>query len=307
MSRNEKTLVVILGATATGKSDVAAELARRFNSEVISSDSRQFYHEMPIGTAAPTPEQLAAAPHHMVAVRSVTEPYSCGQYEEDALALLETLFKKHDALFLAGGSGLYINAVTRGMDAMPPGDPALRRRLTDQLEKEGISALLGKLRQLDPDYYARVDRANPQRVVRALEVCLQADLPYSAIRKGDAKKRPFRILKLGIRMPREILYERIDRRVDQMVAAGLEAEARTLWPHKSLNALQTVGYQDFFDYFEGKITRKEAIGLIKRNSRRYAKRQETWFRRDPDIHWVDGGQGSVDTAEAWLRMQLDFD
>lgn len=303
-SAQDKTLVVIVGATATGKTDLSIALAKAYHSEILSADSRQFYREMPIGTAAPTPDQLQAVPHHFIATRSVTEEYSCGRYEVDALALLEQLFHTHDTLFLVGGSGLYIDAICNGMDAMPKTDPALREQLTTIARNEGLEPLCSQLQELDPAYYAVVDRSNPQRVIRALEVCLQTGCPYSAIRSGAPKQRPFRIFKLGIRYPREILYDRINRRVELMVEAGLEQEVRTLYPLRHLNALQTVGYREWFDYFEGKYERQTAIELIQRNSRRYAKRQETWFRRDLSIHWIEGGEEAVTKAQTLLKQLL---
>lgn len=302
--QTDKTLVVIVGATATGKTDLSIALAQNYHSEILSADSRQFYREMPIGTAAPTPDQLQAVPHHFIATRSITEEYSCGRYEVDALALLEQLFHTHDTLFLVGGSGLYIDAICNGMDAMPETDPALREQLTTVARKEGLEPLCSQLQELDPAYYAVVDRSNPQRVIRALEICIQTGRPYSEIRSGAIKQRPFRIIKLGIRYPREILYDRINRRVDLMVEAGLEQEVRTLYPLRHLNALQTVGYREWFDYFEGKYDRQTAIELIQRNSRRYAKRQETWFRRDFAIHWVEGGEKAINQAQNLLKQLL---
>lgn len=303
-SNPAKTLVVVLGATATGKTDVSLQLARAFSGEIVSSDSRQVYQQMRIGTAAPTPEQLAQVKHHLIGTRSITEDYSCGRYEQEATELIERLFLNRDILLLVGGSGLYIDAVCRGMDNMPVTDPRLREGLNLRLENEGLPSLAEELKRLDPVYYEQVDRENPQRVMRALEVCLQTGKPYSDIRTGARKQRSYRILKLGITMPREVLYERINLRVDQMVAEGLEEEARGLYPQRHLNALQTVGYQEWFDYFDGKISREEAIGLIKRNSRRYAKRQQTWFRRDHEIHWIEGGPQSAEEAIAWLNGQL---
>lgn len=302
--QTDKTLVVVVGATATGKTDLSIALAQDFHSEILSADSRQFYREMPIGTAAPTPDQLQAVPHHFIATRSVTEEYSCGRYEVDALALLEQLFHTHDTLFLVGGSGLYIDAICNGMDAMPETDPTLREQLTTVARKEGLEPLCSQLQELDPAYYAVVDRSNPQRVIRALEICIQTGRPYSEIRSGAIKQRPFRIIKLGIRYPREILYNRINRRVELMVEAGLEQEARTLYPLRHLNALQTVGYREWFDYFEGKYDRQTAIELIQRNSRRYAKRQETWFRRDHAIHWIEGGEKAINQAQNLLKQLL---
>lgn len=304
MSIARKTLVVVVGATATGKTAVSIALARIFGSEVLSCDSRQFYREMPIGTAAPTPQEQGEVPHHFVAIRSVVDDFSCGQFENEALKCLDTLFQRHDLLVMVGGSGLYVDAVCRGLDAMPEIDPALRASLTTRLKEEGLDALLCELASLDPEHYAQMDRSNPQRVVRALEVCLQTGAPYSNLRVGEIKSRPFQIIKIGIRMPREVLYERINLRVDQMVEQGLEAEARSLYPLRSHNALQTVGYKEFFDYFDGLITRQEAIELIKRNSRRYAKRQETWFLRDPATYWLSGGESCVRQAETLLHQLL---
>lgn len=302
--QTDKTLVVVVGATATGKTDLSIALAQDYHSEILSADSRQFYREMPIGTAAPTPDQLQTVPHHFIATRSVTEEYSCGRYEVDALALLEQLFHTHDTLFLVGGSGLYIDAICNGMDAMPETDPALREQLTTVARKEGLEPLCSQLQELDPAYYAVVDRSNPQRVIRALEICIQTGRPYSEIRSGAIKQRPFRIIKLGIRYPREILYDRINRRVELMVEAGLEQEARTLYSLRHLNALQTVGYREWFDFFEGKYDRQTAIELIQRNSRRYAKRQETWFRRDHAIHWIEGGEQAINQAQNHLKQLL---
>ena len=300
-NKPDKTLIVILGATATGKTDVSVALATEFGSEILSADSRQIYREIPIGTAAPSPEQLQAVPHHFIASRSITEEYSCGRYEADALALLEQLFHKHDTLFMVGGSGLYIDAVCDGMDPLPAVDEGLRRRLTERFRGDGLAPLLEELEKYDPAYYRQVDRENPHRVIRALEVCLQTGRPYSSLRRGEGKQRPFDILKIGIRMPRETLYRRIDDRVDGMVAEGLEREARALYPLRDCNALQTVGYREFFGYFDGKITRDKAIELIKRNSRRYAKRQQTWFGRDDRIEWFDGGEGCAESIEKYLR------
>lgn len=296
-----KTLAVVLGATATGKTGVGIRLAQAFGSEIVSSDSRQIYREMNIGTAKPTAEELAAAPHHFIGTRSVSEDYSAGRYEEDALLLLGDLFEKHDLLFLVGGSGLYIDAVCDGMDPLPAVDEGLRRRLTERFRGEGLAPLLAELERYDPAYYRQVDRENPQRVIRALEVCLQTGQPYSALRRGRGKQRPFDVLKIGIRMQRETLYRRIDDRVDAMAAEGLEQEAETLYPLREYNALQTVGYREFFEYFDGKINRDRAIELIKRNSRRYAKRQQTWFGRDERIVWFDGGTGCAESIEKYLR------
>ncbi len=284
-----KTLVVILGPTGSGKTAVSITLAARFGAPILSTDSRQFYRGMAVGTAQPDAAQLAAAPHHMIANHEVAEHYTCGDYERDALALLDELFREHDLVLAVGGSGLYIDALCEGLDDLPEADPALREEL-ERTWKEEPQKLLAQLQALDPGYYERVDRANPKRVVRALEVCLKSGAPYSTLRRGKPQQRDFNILKIGITLPREELYARIDRRVDEMMAAGLEAEARTLYPLRHLNALQTVGYREMFDYFDGTITRDQAVELIKRNSRRYAKRQTTWFGRDAQVHWFAPGQ-----------------
>ena len=282
---SDKTLIVIVGPTGSGKTDVSIRLARHFCAPVLSTDSRQMYKGMPVGTAQPTEEQLNAAEHHFIASHDITDNLSCGEYETQALALLADLFSRHNCVVAVGGSGLYVRALCEGMDDLPQADEALRAALSQRLALEGVTALAEELRVLDPAYYEEVDRSNPARVLRALEVCRQTGRPYSELRTGTRRERDFGIVKIGIDMPREELYGRIDRRVDQMLADGLEAEARALYPYRKLNALQTVGYKEFFDYFDGKTSLEEAVALIKRNSRRYAKRQLTWFRRDPEIRW----------------------
>lgn len=285
-----KRLLVIVGPTGSGKTDLSIRLAGHYAAPILSTDSRQVYRGMPIGTAQPTFDQLQAIEHHFIASHDIKDYLSCGEYEVQALARLEKLFAGHDYVVAVGGAGLYVRALCEGMDDLPQADENLRRELAARLRTEGLEALAGQLRTLDPDYYAVVDRSNPARVVRALEVCLQTGLPYSRLRTGRRRKRDFDIVKVGIDMPREELYGRIDRRVGQMLADGLEAEARAVYPYRGLNALQTVGYREFFDYFDGRISYDRAVELIKRNSRRYAKRQLTWFRRDPEIRWFGPGQ-----------------
>lgn len=280
-----KRLIVIVGPTGSGKTDLSIRLALHYRAPILSTDSRQVYRGMPIGTAQPTEEQLNTVEHHFIASHDIEDKLNCGEYEVQALACLEKLFARHDDVVAVGGSGLYVRALCEGMDELPQADEALRRELERRLADEGIGALAAQLRELDPRYYEEVDRSNPARVMRALEVCLQTGRPYSAQRTGVRRERPFRIIKIGVDLPREVLYDRINRRVDAMVAEGLEAEARRLYPHRELNALQTVGYREFFDCFDGRVTRDEAVELIKRNTRRYAKRQLTWFRRDPGIRW----------------------
>lgn len=280
-----KRLVVIVGPTGCGKTDLSVRLAEHYRAPIISTDSRQFYRGLAIGTAQPTAEQLARAEHHFIASHAVTDEVNCGSYEVMALARLEELFKAHDTVIAVGGSGLYIRALCEGMDDLPEADDELRATLTRRIQEEGLVSLCEELKQLDPIYYEQVDRQNPARVQRALEVCLQTGRPYSALRTGEKQARPFRIIKIGVYLPREELYARIDKRVELMMAEGLEAEARAMLPHRALNALQTVGYKELFAYFDGEITKEEAVALIQRNSRRYAKRQLTWFRRDEEVNW----------------------
>ena len=287
MTSGRKRLIVIVGATGSGKTDLSIGIAEHFGAPIISTDSRQFYRGMAIGTAQPSREQMARVEHHLVDCLDVSEEFNCGAYERVALERLAELFAEYDTVVAVGGSGLYIKALCEGMDDLPDASPELREELTLRLKNEGLVSLAEQLRELDPDYYEKVDRCNPQRVLRALEVCLTVGKPYSSLRSGATKSRDFEIVKVGIDLPREELYDRINRRVDMMIAEGLEQEARTMLPHRNLNALQTVGYSEMFDYFDGTISCEEAIELIKRNSRRYAKRQMTWFRRDKDICWFE--------------------
>lgn len=285
MSSKRGTLLVVVGPTGSGKTSLSVALAQHYHAPIISTDSRQFYRGMAIGTAQPTAEELAAAKHYFIADREPEEDYNCGKYESDALALLERLFEDNEYVVAVGGSGLYIQALCSGMDALPEADDNLREQLAERLKSEGLATLAEELRQLDPAYAATADMQNPARVMRALEVCITSGRPYSEQRHGTTAERSFNIVKIGVDMPRDVLYDRINRRVDMMVAEGLVEEARSMLPKRELNALQTVGYREMFDYFDGIISQEEAIELIKRNSRRYAKRQMTWFRRDSDIAW----------------------
>ena len=280
-------LHIILGPTAVGKSDYAVAEALRVGSPVVSCDSRQFYREMRIGTARPSDAQLAAVPHYFIADRSVTEPCSAGAYELEALALLEKLFREHDTVVMAGGSGLYIDALCNGLDDFPESDPALRATLSQRLREEGVAALRADLRVLDPKTYATIDPANGQRIVRALEVTIATGRPYSSFKTRPSKERPFTIVKTGLTRPRPALYARIDARVDQMMAEGLLEEARNLLPHRDLPALNTVGYKELFGYFDGEYDLAEAVRLIKRNTRHYAKKQLTYWGRDDSIEWIE--------------------
>lgn len=285
MSSKQPTLIVIVGPTGSGKTALAVTLARHFFAPIISTDSRQFYRGLPIGTAQPTTEELSLAEHHFIADREVDDDFNSGRYEHEALARLDELFKRHNVVVAVGGSGLYIQALCEGMDSLPEADDELRQSLKQRLESEGLEPLFEELCQLDPEYAEVVDRHNPARIMRALEVCISSGKPYSHQRKGEKQTRPFRIIKIGTDLPRDVLYARINLRVDMMIADGLEAEARAMLPKRHLNALQTVGYREMFDYFDGNCSLDEAIELIKRNSRRYAKRQLTWFRRDAEIAW----------------------
>ena len=285
MSISRPTLIVVVGPTGSGKSALAVELAKHYGAPIISTDSRQVYRGLPIGTAQPTADELAAAKHYFIADREVEDNFNCGRYETEALALLEELFRDNRYVVAVGGSGLYVMALCEGMDSLPEADDAVREMLKSRLENEGIGSLVVELRRLDPKYAEEVDLCNPARVMRALEVCLTTGKPYSEQRSGTVAERWFNIVKIGTDMPRDVLYERIDRRVDMMVEEGLVEEARAMYPKRALNSLQTVGYREMFDYFDGTITLAEAIELVKRNSRRYAKRQLTWFRRDESIGW----------------------
>ena len=282
-----KRLIVIVGPTGSGKTDLSITVAEHFAAPIISTDSRQFYRGIPIGTAQPDAEQLKRVEHHFIASRELTDDFNCGAYETEALQRLEQLFQKHDVVVAVGGSGLYVKALCEGMDNMPEVTPELRESLMQRLATEGLEPLCEELRERDPEFYEQVDLKNQARVLRALEVCIASGKPYSSFRTGGKRKRDFEIVKIGVDMPRDVLYERIDRRVDIMVEQGLEQEARSVSHLRHLNSLQTVGYREMFDYFDGITTREEAIELIKRNSRRYAKRQLTWFRRDEEIAWFN--------------------
>ena len=295
----EKTLIIVLGPTASGKTGASIEIAKHFDAPILSCDSRQFYREIPIGTAAPTLEEQDGVPHYFVGDRRVTDFYNCGRYEEDAINLLDELFQQHNEVVMVGGSGLYIDAVCNGMDDIPAVDQAIRPVLAERLETKGLDDLLDELKTLDPDYYEKVDRQNPARVIRALEVCLGTGKTYTEQREGKVKERPFRIIKIGVDYPREELYDRINRRVDRMIEQGLEEEARKVYPLREHNALQTVGFRELFDWFDGKTTREEAIELIKRNSRRYAKRQMTWFGRDDKTAWFT--KGDIDKVVQYIK------
>ena len=278
-----RTLVVITGPTASGKSALALSLARHYGCHIISADSRQIFHGLPIGTAAPTVAEREIAPHHFVDMLPLDGYYSAAQFETDVLALLDTLFADNPIQVMCGGSMMYVDAVTHGIDELPTISPEIRQRAADIYREGGIEALRATLQSLDPDYLAQVDVNNHKRLVHAIEISLEAGVPYSSLRTGEKKRRPFRILKFAIDMPRDVLFDRINARVDTMVANGLVDEAHRVYPLRHYNSLNTVGYKELFRYFDGEWDLDTAIARIKKNTRVYAKKQMTWLRRDPDI------------------------
>ncbi|WP_316745881.1 tRNA (adenosine(37)-N6)-dimethylallyltransferase MiaA [Pedobacter gandavensis] len=283
----DKTLIVVVGPTGIGKTSLAIELARHFSTEIISADSRQFFKEMEIGTAKPSPEELNAAPHHFINSHSIETLFSTGDFEIQALQLMEELFKKQDLLIMVGGSGLYIDAVCNGLDDLPDTDLNIREQLKQQLELEGIESIKQQLKIHDPEYYEKVDQANPQRMVRGLEFFLSTGEKLSSYQTNSKKQRPFNIIKIGLNMDRAALYQRINHRVDQMMGAGLLEEVKGLQAYRKYNALNTVGYSELFDYLDGNIPLETAVDKIKQNTRRFAKRQLTWFRRDDNTAWFE--------------------
>ena len=282
-----KTLIVIAGPTAVGKTAAAIQLAKHYKTVIVSADSRQFYREMSIGTAKPTEEELAAVKHYFINSHSITDTFTVGDYEKQCLELLDDLFKVHDKVILVGGSGLFIKAVCEGFDEFPDIEPDLRERLNKEFEENGIIFLQEKLKIADPHYYEQVDLNNPQRMIRALQIFESTGKPFSSYRKSALNKRPFKAIKLGLNLSREVLYNRINQRVDLMLQQGLIDEVKSLFPYRHLNALNTVGYSELFDYFDGTIEMATAIDMIKQNTRHFAKRQLTWFRKDKEILWFD--------------------
>ncbi len=293
----KKTLIVIVGPTAIGKTSVAMEVAKYFHTEIISADSRQFYKELKIGTAKPSEDELQKIKHHLVNSISIGDSYNVGQFETDALSCLDTIFTKHETAVMVGGSGLFVNAVCHGIDELPESDPELRNELKDLSVAKGIEALQEKLSQLDPEYYETVDRSNPHRLIRAIEICVLTGMKYSELRKKEKKLRNFTSIKIGLDDDREKVYRRINERVDDMLKNGLLDEVKQFYPDRHLNALQTIGYKELFEFIENKTSLEEAIELIKRNTRRYAKRQLTWFRKDDEINWFQSEQ---------LKQMIDF-
>jgi tRNA dimethylallyltransferase len=282
--------VVIAGPTAVGKTDIAITLARNFNTEILSADSRQFYKEMSIGTAKPDAQQLSAVKHHFVGQLSIHDYYNVSRFENDALALLGTLFETHNIVFVAGGSGLYIDALCNGIDDFPDPAPELRAYLKGIYQDEGLAKLQQMLLENDPEYYSTVDINNPNRLLRALEVCITTGKKFSEQRLNNLKKRDFNIIKIALNLPRPLLFSRIEMRVDQMIANGLVDEVKSLLPYRHLNALNTVGYKEIFQYLDSNIALDQAVTNIKTNTRRYAKRQLTWFNRTDEYTWFEPTQ-----------------
>ena len=287
MSTNQNTLITIVGPTAIGKTALSIQLANAFSASIISCDSRQFFKEMTIGTAVPEPKELAAAKHYFIQNRSVFDSYNVGEFERDTLEKLEVLFKENPIQIMVGGSGLYVDAVLNGLDYFPEVAPEIRETLLLKLEKEGIEVLQKQLKELDLETYKLIAIDNPHRIMRALEVCIGSGIPYSTFKNKPKKQRNFNNIKIGLNADREIIYNRINQRVDAMIDNGLIEEAKTLYAHKELNALQTVGYRELFSFFDGNFTKEFAISEIKKNSRRFAKRQLTWFKRDKNTLWFD--------------------
>ncbi|QIJ90509.1 tRNA dimethylallyltransferase [Mesoflavibacter sp. HG96] len=284
---NTTYLISIVGPTAIGKTSLSIKLANYFNTEIVSADSRQFFKEMSIGTAAPTIEELVAAPHHFIHHKSITENYNVGAFEKDALKTIEELHQKHDIVIMVGGSGLYVDAVTKGLDYFPDVDPNIREQLNNTLEEEGLESLQLQLKNLDEVAYNTIAIDNPHRVIRALEICIGTKQPYSSFLNKDKNKRPFKTITIGLTADREIIYDRINQRVDIMIENGLIEEVKSLIEYKHLNALNTVGYKEIFNYLDEKWTLDFAISEIKKNSRRFAKRQLTWFKKNNETLWFD--------------------
>ena len=305
-----KTLVLILGPTGVGKTELSLRVAEHFGSPILSCDSRQIYRAIPIGTAAPTAEEQARVKHYFIATHELNEDYNAGQYERDAIALMEELFHAHDILVMTGGSMLYADAVCNGLDDLPAVPDEIWKEVTRLYQEKGLVWLQSEVQRLDPAYWNEVDRQNPARLIHCVELCLTTGKPYSSLlskkptsnSRQPITNRPFRILKIGLERPREELYDRINRRVEQMIADGLVEEAKAVWPMRHLNSLQTVGYRELFAHFDGEYDLARAIELIQQNSRHYAKRQMTWFRRDNTIHWLNAN----DTYEKNIHLIDDL-
>jgi len=303
MDRNKNYLICIVGPTAVGKTAIAIKIAQHLKTEIISADSRQFYRELKIGTAKPDEVELSQARHHLVNSLSITDEYDVGKFEKEAINIIEHIHDAHQVAIMVGGSGLFVDAVCNGLDEFPEVKDGVREQLNSELADKGLATLVEELKNSDPEYFDLVDQQNPQRIIRALEVIRSTGLKFSSFRRKKAKSRPFEIIKIGLTMEREVLYNRIDQRMDMMIEQGLFEEAKIFLPYKNLNALQTVGYQEIFPYLEGEYDYEEAIRLLKRNSRRYAKRQLTWFRRDDAVNWFDPTQ--YNEILSWLNSVLE--
>ena len=296
-----KKLLVILGPTGVGKTDLSIEIANHLKSPIISADSRQIYKGLTIGTDAPTEKQLQKAVHYFIGVLSIKEYFSASKFEDEVIKLLSKLHKTHNYVIMTGGSMMYIDAVCKGIDDIPSIDPVLRKQLLEQYDKEGLDPIRMQLKLRDPVFYNQVDLKNHKRVIHALEVCIMTGKPYSSFRTNTIKERPFEIIRIGLNRPRELLYERINARVDQMIENGLIEEARKFYPYKHLNSLNTVGYKELFKHFDGEWTLEFAIEKIKQHSRNYARKQLSWFNRSDDIHWIDLSDENVNAKEVILN------
>ncbi|OEK00341.1 tRNA (adenosine(37)-N6)-dimethylallyltransferase MiaA [Roseivirga sp. 4D4] len=300
---SKKYLISVVGPTAVGKTSVSIQLAQALKTEVLSADSRQFYRELEIGTAKPDAEELIKVPHHFINSLSINDSYDVGQYESEALKKLDELFKEHDAVILVGGSGLFVDAVCNGLDDLPEVKKGVREALNNEFKRNGLEKLNEELKSLDPEYHLIVDQKNPQRVIRALEVIRSTGKSFSSFRKRKPAPRPFEVISIGLELDRQVLYDRIDSRMDQMIAAGLFEEAERFLPYSELNALQTVGYTEIFGFLKGRYDQEEAVRLLKRNSRRYAKRQLTWFKRNENTQWFD--PNDYTKIEAFVMSKLE--
>lgn len=304
MAQCSKTLLLLLGPTGVGKTELSLRVAERYGCPILNCDSRQIYRGIPVGTAAPTAEEQARVKHYFVATKDLEQDYNAGQYERDALTLLDELFQTYPVIVMTGGSMLYADAICHGLDDFPSISSEIREHVQAQYRQNGIEWLQAEVQRLDPDYWEEVDQQNPARLTHCIEICLVTGQPYSSQRTHTLKQRPFRIIKIGLEREREQLYARINRRVEQMVVNGLVEEARAVYPKRKLNSLQTVGYRELFAYFDGDYDLSRAIELIQQNTRHYAKRQMTWFRRDEQIHWLnanDNYEKNLDLIDTLLR------
>jgi tRNA dimethylallyltransferase len=305
MATKRKDLIVIIGPTGVGKTELSLRVAERYSTEIVSADSRQLYADLKIGTAAPTDQQLARVKHHLVGTLQLTDYYSAARYEEEAMAIITNLFQSHDNVVLTGGSMMYVDAVCNGIDDIPTVDTETRQLMIQRYEEEGLERLCAELRLLDPEYYNIVDLKNPKRVIHALEICYMTGRTYTSFRTQQKKARPFNIIKVGLTRDREELYERINRRVDIMMEEGLLEEAQRFYDLRSLNSLNTVGYKELYAYMEGTTTLEFAVEKIKQNSRIYSRKQMTWFKRDESIHWFhpDNEKEIMDYIQQSIEQQ----